>query len=720
MENIELNAYISDVFKLVRTMVIKIEAIAKRDNEMLLAANYPVSDNKRTWRYYMNLNGDYHPTDDLMWVVSLDTGEEIIFNKENLEVHLATKREYASGGYWFNRLTETYPHQTDLIRGILSPIPYTETIPAKDFTILRYNSDYVSWNEDQLIPELQRWIDSEVNQTFKTEYLYTDDLMLPAMIMNLYAGLIQAIHTIRMEAIGTRYVCDFHLWSRIDSYGNFSQYKNSLDNFQKMWLYRNMSWIRDNPGQQYTFNMLLGNLLTHREIPLGKFDMVETTETQLDDYIPTPMYRQLWLNLQDDYGKAATFVSTDTLINKEVPLARDNTTYEGEYLQDATVKGEISLHSVLPTKALISTMRDYTNRHSDTLMSVSYNEWVYLTGIGLYSGTVSIVNPKTGKSYRVTTAEAHDLWVYLSALSQGIRLEYVCPSYYQRAMRNKLPTVDELVSLGYRDIITPKIAGDIRKNSITYSKIVSPESLAIVAKEVYDCMWKHKKTYSQFYDLNKRAEIKNACDAMYVSGYVKLSDWETYDALLEHYELNFDDYDPEELQAFAWEIFKSVTGFDISQSPSMRTIQQDLIEMMLKLSSYTIHIIKEMDDGTDVIELINEIFVGDSTLSGGGGNSMVGDFSGVMLDDKGHIDGEYSLSSTTVVNDNYKPSMVISSDGIATFKDNNVFKTVVIEQDLMLTAVRIQDRSYIQPAVIEDTVLPSGELGIILLEERKE
>ncbi|TQH38405.1 hypothetical protein, partial [Pseudomonas aeruginosa] len=42
-----------DVFRLVRTMVIKIEAIALRDNKVLEEAGYPVGLDKRTWRYYM-------------------------------------------------------------------------------------------------------------------------------------------------------------------------------------------------------------------------------------------------------------------------------------------------------------------------------------------------------------------------------------------------------------------------------------------------------------------------------------------------------------------------------------------------------------------------------------------------------------------------------------------------------------------------------------------
>ena len=193
MNSVDLDQYYADTFSLVRTMVIKIEALADRDNLVLTKAGYPVSTDKTTWRYYMNLNGDYHPTDEVMWINSIDTGEQIVFNKDSLLLHLATNREYSKGGYWFNRLVERYPGQSTLINGILSPIPYSETIEAKDYKILRYNKKLVLWNEDQLIPKLQRFVDSDVSHSFKNDYITTDDLFLPLMIEKLHIDVMGAV-----------------------------------------------------------------------------------------------------------------------------------------------------------------------------------------------------------------------------------------------------------------------------------------------------------------------------------------------------------------------------------------------------------------------------------------------------------------------------------------------------------------------------------------------
>lgn len=704
MENIELNAYIASVFRLARTMVIKIEAIAKRDNKLLKEAGVEVLNDKTTWRYYMNLNGEYHPTDDVMKVISIDTDEEIVFNKANLANHLATYREYSLGGYWFNRLMEKYPHQTDLIKGILSPIPYEETITADDYKILRYNTNLVSWNEDQLIPALQKWVDSEASQTFVNDYMVTDNLVLPTMVMNLVAGLMQAIHTIRFEAIGTRYAHEFYIWSKIDSYGKFSKYKTSLNAFQTMWLYRNIEWILNNAGTQYTFDKLLTNLLTERGIPLAKYDMVLNTSNQLEDVVPDPQYRHLYLNLQKDYGATPTYITTEQLLEKERALARDNGDFMDAGFEDATEKGKFSLYSELPTKVLESAMRDFTNRHTDTLMTVVYNHWIYLSAKGLFKATILLTDPKSNKQYRVDSAEAYQLWNYMVAKAKGTTLLKVPMVWYQRVAKIETPSAELLLSLGGSRYLNRPLVNDIRRIAPTYTRIVSSEALLNLSKDIYWKMWEHKKLYSQFYDLNKRARVKNACDTMYESGYVKLTQYDDYKTLLEKYELQLEDYSSEELRNFAWDIFQQVTGWNLNSNPSLRNIQNDLINLMMDLSSYTIQIVKTMDDGSDVIELLNEPFIGDS-VGVGRGNALKPDFSGVQLNPIRAILTNHGLHNTFVLPNTDRPEFEMSSRGHIVLEPDLPIKRVHVKNNIR-DAVRIFSPSYITLRPDSNPVIP--------------
>ena len=697
MNNIELDAYLTSVFRLARTMVIKIEAVAVRDNNMLVNAGYTVSSNKTTWRYYMNMNGDYHPTDEPMYVKSVDTGDNIVFSKENMEIHLATFREYNSGGDLFQRLNSTYPAQSELIRGILAPIPYADTIGAEDYKILKYNPNLVLWNEDQLIPKLQAWVLVEKAHLFENDYMITDNLMLPVAIMQLYADLIKAICTIRFEAIGTRNVHDFYIWSHIDSYGDFSKYKNSLTRFQTMWLYRNIAWIKNNPGQQYTFNKLMNNLLTPAMIPLAKYDMVETTETQLEDLTPTPLYRKLQMNLLEEYGRAASFIDTRALILKQQSVAKDNLANTSIYYQDALQKGQFSLHSELPTKTLESAMKDYSSRHIETLMSTVYNEWIYLAGKGIFNGKILVVDPKTGQSIRLPVGDAYYVWRYLGDWSMGKKPLVIEPAQYQNVMRVTPPSIAELIGIGGPAFINQSDAKGIRDQWIPVDQFVAPEYLMAYSAGVYKAQWSHRKIFSHYYDLNMRARVKNTCSLMYDTGYMTtLTKHTTYRSLMDAYELDFSEYTAEEARNFAWDIFKRVTGWDSNAQPSLRAKQSDLIDIMTRLSSYTIHVITSMDDGVDLTEVKNETFIGDPRWVGRG-NGSYGDFQHAKLFTRGYIDSIRYMESVTPIPDTVRPTAVIESAGKGSFTNHDHFKAVNLSTNLRDYAVKLTDSSYFRP-----------------------
>lgn len=710
MNSADKDKFYRDTFALARTMIVKIEPLARRYNQALERTGHVVSPDKKTWRYYMNLNGDYHETDEPMMIRSLDTDDEILFSKENLKTHINTFREYSRGEYWFKRLSERYPAQPVLIRGILSPISPDETIGAEDYKILRYNQKLVLANETQLIPKLQTFIKAEVEQTFNNEYLITDDLMLSLVVKLLYADIIKGIHTIRIEDMYTRHSHDFYIWSHIDSFGEYSQYKNSLSFEQTMWLFRNIAWIKNNPGHQFTFDKLMNHLLTTAKIPLAKYDMVQGTETQLVDLNPTPLYRRLNLNLLDDYGIDPTYIDTEALILKQLPLAKDNITQTAIYQEDALSRGKRSLHSELPTKVLESNMKDYTNRHADTLMSVLMNEWIYLAGKGKFMGRVIVNDPKTGLQIRLPVADAYNIWKYLIDYASGRDPVNICPAYYQNVMRINPPSIEQIVDVGGKDFIYPLyLAYDIRNIWFPVANFVAPDYLVQYAIEVYDAMWKHKKLYSQFYDLNKRARVKNACKTIYDSGVVKLGTHAKYADLLAEYKFDFSDYTAEECKLFAWDIFKRVTGWDTNSQPTMRVKQNDLLEIMMKLSSYSIHVVKIMDDGSDVDELINENFVGDSRWVGLG-NKLDADFSNAKPVIREVVDGIYGQESLTKVPPSNEPTLVATMELKARIEDNTQIKRVQLEKDPVKYALRFPTNRYIRRVYGDEPIPEIDEL----------
>lgn len=598
LDNYEYNSYLSKTLAFARTIVIKCEDIAILDNRaMELYWGIKTSPDKSKWRYYMNLNGEYHETDTMMQVQSLDNGETIMFTKENLDIHLATKRAYREGSYYFSRLTEKYPGQSELIKGIINPIPQKESIPAKNYQILRYNTDYVLWNEFQLVPELQRHVYNMVETYFKTEYIFTDDLMLTTLLANLHGSLFSATLQIREEADGTRYVHEFHIWSRLNSLGLSSIYKQVLDSKQVMWLYRNLGYVLRQQGKRKTFDELVDIVLTHRSIPLSRHIALRNTEFQLEDIKPTPMFESQPVNQIGGLGASYKLMSVEELILKELPLAMDNEELQSESEERAKYLITTDLHSDIPTKVLESTMVDITERNPYSMMRVLHTHWIYMAKMGLYDINHDFQNARTGKNFRLKTKEAYILWAYLvDEYNDNVTTDIGAYPYY-RARRAIVPNYQTLMSLGSEPMLSETICKDIVKTNPPMARMISPDAFYGTCKEIFNADWNQRKLLSIVPNMYWEVQRGNAIEACYETGLAKLNAKDqTYHEWLDERDLSFEDYSKEEMLDLAWAIWKKVTGWENAAYITLGDQQRGLINLMKDLTSYTVQYIGSTDN----------------------------------------------------------------------------------------------------------------------------
>ena len=593
LKNVEFKAYILNTIAFARTIVIKSESLATLDNRLMEQHfGIPTPADKTQWRYYLHLNGQYHITDEMMQVQSLDNGDTIDFTKANLELHLATKRAYREGSYHYSRLVEKYPGQSNLINGIINPIPQSESIPAKDYSILRYNTDYVKWNEYQLIPALQEHIFQMVLGSFKTEYLLTDNLMMAALLANLHGSLISAILSIRKEADGTRYAHEFYIWSRLQSLGLSSVYKSVLDRKQTMWLYRNLQSVLRKLGRRVSFNEVLDIVLTHRKIPLTRYEVIQTTEGMAETLKPTPRMFSQPINLIKEFGMSTKVWTVPEVIKKEIPLALDNADEEPWGISDTSYAITYGLHGAAPSKVLESTMTDTTERNPDNIMKILHNMWIYLTWKKVYSINLDVSDVRTGKHFRLKMDQAVVLWHYLIDRARGIKKPGDIPEFNYWGVRKMIPpNWMELQALGNKEILTEEVCKDILKVHVDFPTLISPDAFYAKGFEVADGKWKHKKLYSNHPNLFHATRRQNACDALYENGLAKLTDIVTYDDFLLTVDLELWDYTPEECLDLAWAIWEKATGWEFNNSISVGEQQRQLINLMKDLTSYTVQYI---------------------------------------------------------------------------------------------------------------------------------
>lgn len=596
IENIELLAYVRDTISFCRTLVIKYEDLAKLDNA-LIKRHYKVDPgtDKSKWRYYMNLNGEYHFSDTPMEVKSLDDNTMIAFTKENLELHPATKSAYRLGSYYYTRLVDMYSHQRDLINGIINPIPKEEAIAARDFKILRYTSEYVLWNEIQLIPALQKWIDDLTYQTFSTEYKYTDNLMYGALLTHLLETSVKLVLTVRHEARFTRYAHSFYIWSKLQSEGISPTYKTLLNEKQTMWLFRNVEYVLRNLGQEKTFNELMDVLLTEREIPLSKYDMAYDTEKMPKELVPEAKYITARLNMTERLGLGVSLRAINMTMLKEIPDAIDNDPYYDKMVVSTVDDTQYGIASNYPLKILESEMTDTTNRQPETFYHVLNSELIYLAGKDLYDIQIDFTEQLTGNHYTMNIGEAIVVWHYLFFKTLGMEQTNIPEFRYTKALKVTPPSVKELMSLSGGRLLEEDWCAALYHTHIPQYRIISPTAFYENAKAIFDLKWAHKKMVARHPAIGYYSRRDNAVSTMYETGVAKLTDYKTFDELLEHFGLGFATYTNDDCYVMMWEIWQKMTGWNLFDHQTIAQIQSGMIGLMRFMSSYSLQYIKQTD-----------------------------------------------------------------------------------------------------------------------------
>ena len=80
-------SHVAENISLVQSMVLKSDSVIASSQRYLAALGIPDSDDPRTWKYYLNLSGQYHNSDTKMVIISADTKADIIFNKDRSFLH---------------------------------------------------------------------------------------------------------------------------------------------------------------------------------------------------------------------------------------------------------------------------------------------------------------------------------------------------------------------------------------------------------------------------------------------------------------------------------------------------------------------------------------------------------------------------------------------------------------------------------------------------------
>lgn len=594
-----LDRYLDDNIKFAKTVNVKLDEAARLMNEGLVmeyGRDIVDTSNPRSWKYYMNLAGQYHPTDTMMTVTSIDTLETIDFTVENLRIHTSTKKAYAYGTRHYNSLVYHYPLQEGLINSILNPVDIDKAIAAESGTILSYPPELIEKNETTLVAELEDYIKRCIARWFNAQFIMSDNLFTATFITQLHMLIYLEMLNLRLKRCKTAEVHSFHLRSYFASHQKLDKYLPYLTLKQSLWLYRNILYIERNAGREKQFHKLIDKLLTDRGIPVGEYSVRHLDNFQ-DNLRPEPAARRKMINVKQNVLTYDLY-TLDHLFDKEIPLAPGNDEYFRSMRAEDRFRVETANTSVTQTKALESSMVDYANAVPKSFEEIALNQWLYMSKHGLYSAVINFKDVKTGE-YRVLSS--HDAFIYffyLSGMADGIDFD-ILPDYLNMQYRIvPKPTVEDLLRvIPHKEHDLRAIAEAIVIRQPQINEVVSVSAFNELCTKLYDEAYWHWFLIANTHDLYERGLVANMVKSLYADVRDKFtSPHANMREFLAANNLPPYDYTREEALALAHSVFEAATGIKLNDQRSLSNIQKAMIELLQHLSSYSIQFIREIND----------------------------------------------------------------------------------------------------------------------------
>lgn len=598
--------YLAACVALAQTIIVKSEESEQGLNQYVIdhenyGASYVDETDPTTWKYYMNLSGQYHFTDTVMNIISLDTMETIEFNAANLKIHTATAAAYQFGSKYYQALVDQYPSQVMLILGILYPVDMALAIAAKDGQILGYPSKYVEPNEYNLIANLQEWIYAFKSRWINPQYGVSDELYFTVQLANMYQGILQQIIGFREQACGTSEMHSFHQQQYLASHQGLDAYMNELSLPQIIWLCRNINYIQRNVGKKSTFETLIANILTLRSIPLAAYTMRHDTSNMPTQTYPTIFFESDPLNFGENLV-ASTSWTLDTMLDTEQPLATTNAEIQADAEPEIRILMENSLSNTLQTKVLNSAMVDEADSSPYTLENILMNHWLYFSSKDLYSAFIVVDNPVTGEP--VVPMNAKDGFVfmwYCYSKSIGIDLTThpIPAALATRVVRMPQPPVSDLLSIVDATLVSQDVATQALGYMPTISPMISVTAFYNTCVQLWQAANNQRGLVALQEDYRARGQLYGATERIWSDNMIQMGDGnsETFAQWFEFRNIDIGNFSADDYGLMYASLVQAATGLNLTNTNSVANLQRAMIAIMQTLSSYSVQYLYEINDG---------------------------------------------------------------------------------------------------------------------------
>lgn len=526
-----------------------------------------------------------------MWIVSLDTQHEILFDQAVLAEHPLTLNEYKLEGRWYLELVDTYPDQIELIRSIMYPIDKALAITAKDHQILGYDAQYIDVGEDTLIMDLQAWIYRYAARWDIPAYSLSDDLYTASALAIMYLNIPPVIIDIRLRNCKSPQAHSFHIWNYLAGYSDLGRFKGKIAHGQALFLYRNIEYITKNIGTQGTLEFINEGFARPYGLDLQGFDIRQDSDALLTTFKNAITVSKVSIDSGQDKG--GLYITPRSLLEKLKSYGVLNPSQIDGDTQNLIHKARQSVESSIGTGVIEVNVIDSSVRMLIDIKAERFNYWFYMAGTNKFPYTFRLDVPQQG-AVITTAAEAALLLYYSAAVFQlgtttPAPKDFPLPTFYTRGIMDNPKLTDAQILSKHESIrITQADIDWIRSTIPTKRTLVGPmQTFHDDVEAIIEAKVAHRFYVNRTNDAYTRAQSDNLVEHFYHYHPVTLSSLANYEEFFASIQLDVSALSQGEHATLVKTITDMFIGFAASDT-GLTSPYYEMMEILKILSSYTV------------------------------------------------------------------------------------------------------------------------------------
>jgi len=454
-----------------------------------------VSEDKTTWRYYMNLNGDYHSSNKKITVHSIDTGEDISFDKITMIDHPKTMFSLRQYGNALSYLKKDNPGEDLLIHGILNPIPYDKSINARPYEVMYIDKSLYNNREFNLLNDIEASNVSFIDRWYVEDYKI-EDRYIPTIIFQLLYNTFTTIQTSRLNKLNTEEVSEYNLVEFLRNHIYANTILELVPETVKLYLYKNIKKLMVLTGREETIKEITEEILHPSGFNLQRivYDKPKyVTNVDANDVFVVPWVREHRMKLVELLPNKDGIILESNGFNEMVYLdmSADYTKLsikDKTFIKEVTPKKTNGVEANTLTKSFLLSRTSNVSKLSEFDNNVLFNNWLFdaLTNVDRTVAKVELVGYD---SVEMSANEAVVSLLFLMLNQLGITDPIQTLHFNNVFTKNNLDAVK--LSTNYRDI-------DVKKE---FTKLLPTKSLVYNNLQYKDWMDEVKVFLREFHTL---------------------------------------------------------------------------------------------------------------------------------------------------------------------------------------------------------------------------